>query len=241
MVKIQINESKNGEDAISYLLKSLDSLTSDLGGKIEKINCEQRSGFNLYCSRESENYFRSEIEDKIADLIVINYKYKFFKRKICPVGLSKYETELLYTALISADIEEDKKYALRRLKSCDNYYIDGFFNFKLRPLKNKWKEIASYIPIVFSGKQLEDFVAFLVSEKHGKRVVVKNGKVYDLYYNLLKKSALLDGKGDVVREVLLSSSSSVEVLSQLNQEEEKYLRLFFGKRVSFLKGSLKNG
>lgn len=241
MVKIQINESKNGEETISYLIKSLDLLTSDLGGKIEKIDSEQRSVFILYCSDECENYFRSEIEDKIADLIVINYKYKFFKRKIRPVGLSKYETELLYTALISADIEEDKKYVLRRIKSCDNYYIDGFFNFKLKALKNKWKEISTYIPIVFSGKQLEDFVAFLVGEKQGKRVVIQNGKVYDLYYNLLKKSALLDGKGDVVREVLLSSSSSVEVLSQLSKEEEKYLRLFFGKRVSFLKGSLKNG
>lgn len=241
MKRIKVSDSTSGEDGISYLLKSLAPIASDLGGKIVGLNCEQRVGFKLFCREDRLDYFKSETEDKIADVLAIKYKYEFFKRKIHPVGLSKYETELLLTALISADIEEDKRYVLRRIRGLGEYVLDGTFNFKLRALKNKWKEIVSYIPLVFSSKQLEEFVAFLMSEKRGKRVFVQNGKVYDPYYNTLKRSSLLDGEGDVIREVLLSSGGTVEVLSQLTKEEEKYLRSFFGRRVSFLKGSLKNG
>ena len=241
MKQIKVTDSTKEEGSISYLLKSLASLASDLGGEIVKIESEQRVGVKVFCKAEHEDFFRSEIEDKIADVIVVKYKYEFFKRKIHPAGLSLYEIELLITALISADIEEDKRYILRRLRGQTDYVLDGFFNFRLQALKNKWKEIVSYIPVVFSAKQLEDFVAYLVSEKRGKRVLVQNGKVYDLYYNPLKKSALLDGKGDLVREVLLSSGGSVEVMSKISKEEEKYLRSFFGRKVSFLKGSLKNG
>lgn len=237
MKEIKISERSSEEDGIDYLLKSLAPLASDLGGKIDGFKSEHRVGFKILCRSERVEFFRSEIEDKIADVFVVKYKYDYFKRKIHPVGLSAYEVELLLTALISADIEEDKRYALRRLKGQSEYVLDGFFNFKLRALKNKWKEIISYIPVVFSGKQLEDFVAFLVSEKRGKRVLVQNGKVYDLYYNPLKRSVLLDGKDDVVKEVLLSAGSSIEVLGEISKEEEKYLRSFFGRRVSFLKGS----
>ncbi|MBQ7373114.1 MAG: hypothetical protein IJW64_00935 [Clostridia bacterium] len=241
MERIKVSDSNSGEDGITYLLKSLAPLASDLGGQIERLKPTQRTGFKVLCKSDRADFFRSEIEDKIADVLAIKYKYEFFKRKIRPVGLSKYETELLLTALISADIEDDKRYILRRLRGQYEYVLDGIFNFKLKPLKNKWKEVVSYIPIVFSGKQLEEFVAYLVSEKRGKKVLVQNGKVYDLYYNLLKRSSLLDGKGDVVREVLLSCGAGVEVLGQISKEEEKYLRLFFGCKVSFLKGSLKNG
>ena len=241
MKEIKITEKSREEDGIDYLLKSLAPLVSDLGGEIVSFKGEHRAGLKVFCKSERVEFFRSEIEDKIADVFVVKYKYDFFKRKIHPVGLSSYEVELLLTALISADIEEDKRYVLRRLKGQEVYVLDGFFNFKLQALKNKWKEIISYIPIVFSGKQLEDFVAFLMSEKRGRRVLVQNGKVFDLYYNPLKRSVLLDGKGDVIKEVLLSAGSSIEVLGKISKEEEKYLRSFFGRRVSFLKGSLKNG
>ena len=81
-------------------------------------------------------------------------------------------------------------------------------------------------------------MAYLVGEKKGKRVIVKDGNVFDLNYNLLKKSALLGRGEDVVKEVLLSASGNVQVFSGLTAEQEKYLKGFFGGRIAFLKGSL---
>ena len=103
---------------------------------------------------------------------------------------------------------------------------------------NKWQEIISCLPPYFTSKQLDDFIAYLIGEKRGKKIIVDSKSVYDANYSLLERSKLLDGKGDLVREVLLSSSGSVEVFSGVDERVVCYLKRFFGRRISFLERSL---
>lgn len=233
MMKIEISDLDREEGGIDYVAQSTKALAVDLGGELQIFKGDGRVGLYLSCPQKYQDLLRSEIESKVADVLAIKHKYSFLKRKIRPTGLTDYQTEILYASLISADIEDDKRYILRRLRGLENYYIDGVYNFKLRPLKNKWKEIIAYIPLFFTQNQLFDFTRYLVGEKRGKKVIVKEGKVFDVNYNLLQKSRLLGETEDVVKEVLLSASGSVQVCSRLSQEQEKYLKGFFGKKVNF--------
>ena len=76
---------------------------------------------------------------------------------------------MLLTLLISADLDDDKKYCAQKLKGFNELSVDGMFNFRLKPLKNKWKEIAEYMPSYFSTSNLKEFVAYLLEGKK-KRV-----------------------------------------------------------------------
>ena len=233
MVKIKITDTERQSGGIDYTAKSIAPLVGDLGGEMQTFKGFGRAELTVSCPERYQDLFRSEIESKVAEVLAISHKNAFLRRKIHPAGLSGYQMEILYTAVISADIEDDKRYILRRLRGLENYHLDGVYNFKLRPLKNKWKEIAGYIPMVFSHKQLVDFVAFVAGEKRGKRVIVKDGKVFDGNYNLLQKSVLLGERVDIIKEILLSASGSVQVSGKISQEQEKYLKGFFGKRVNF--------
>lgn len=238
MIKIEISDLDREEDGVNYVTQTLGALAFDLGGEMQTFKDTSRVGAIVTCPEKYSDLLRSEIENKVADVLAIRHKYSFLKRRFHPAGLSDYQAEILYTAIISADIEDDKRYILRRVRGLENYFIDGVYNFKLKALKNKWKEILAYIPLFFTQNQLFEFVAYLVGEKKGKRVIVKDGNVFDLNYNLLKKSALLGRGEDVVKEVLLSASGNVQVFSGLTAEQEKYLKGFFGGRIAFLKGSL---
>ena len=179
--------------------------------------------------------FRRSLEDKIADVIAVNYKYEYFKRFIRPSGLTAVEYDLLLSALIAADIEEDKRYVLSRLSA--PYAIDGSFLFLMKPLKKKWKEVVGYVPSYFNERELKDFIAYIVGEKRGRRVYVAHGGVFDGHYNKLFRSSLAGG-GDIrtVKEVLLSSSGEVELDCKLKEVEEYYLKEFFGDKIFFRKG-----
>lgn len=203
-----------------------------------------RVGLYLTAPREFFRPASLELCDKIADVIAIGYKYDFFCKKIKPSGLSERYKELLIASLISADLDDDKRFVKSQIQKTENFCgdssenfcfaIDGFFNFRLPALKDKWGEVAEYVPDYFSLRELNDFISYLLCEKKGKRVIIDGKKVYDRRLNRLKRSTLLGG-GEcvVVKEAILSGAGEVELKSPPAAEDEKLLREYFGDKVYF--------
>ena len=239
MSEIKVTESSIKSKNVIYVYESLLAVSSQLGCKQELRGGKNRFELLLSVPEAYEELIKSEVEDKIADVIAVNYKYSFFKRNVAACGLSQIEKELLLTALIAADIDEDKKYAVKKLKSFTEYALDGIFNFRMKPLKEKWLDIISYIPPGFQSGQLKDFIAYLIKDKTGKKVYFDSGNVYDKRYNLLKRRELLTGDSGelpLVKEILLSGAGEVELGSRINECDEKYLKEFYGDRVLFRNG-----
>ncbi len=239
MNEIIITESSLKCSNIVYISQALSVVVNGFHGRAELKKGKNRCEYRLIVPKEYHELMRAEIEDKIADVIAVNYKYVFFKKNIKTSGLSPSEYELLLTALISADIDEDKRYIVKKLKSFSEYSIDGIFNFRMKPLKEKWKEILLYIPSVFPLGGLKDFITYLIKDKIGKKVYFENGNVYDKRFNLLNRKNLLGENSleyGAIKEILLSGAGEIELGSKLNEKEEKYLREFYGERVIFQKG-----
>lgn len=237
---IRVSDSSANKSNLIYIHNAVCELLGQVGGK-SKADCDdKRSVISFSVDEPYALYLKGEIEDKIADIICVNYKYKYFKKNINPVGLNDFEYELLLTALISADIDDDKKYVINKIGRFDEYSVDGTFNFRMNALKEKWKDVAEYIPPYFESGQLKDFIVYLVKEKKGRRVFVEDDKVYDRHFNRLTRCFLTNGDfgdGYVIREVLLSGSGEVELTSPVNKTDEFYLKEYFGDKIFFRKKS----
>lgn len=238
MKKIEVTESVGEESSILYISTSLQELVSDFGGEISFAKTQGRCKLIVKCPAQFYDLYKSEIEGKIGDVIAIKYKHVFLKRYLRTIGLTPYENEILHVAIIAADLEEDKRYTVRKLRAFDDFSIDGIYNFRLQPLKNKWKEVVSFMPFFFTSSQLCDFVSFILGEKRGKKVLIEGDRVYDSNFNRLTRSSLITDSFDVVKEALLSHCASVEVVKSVSSREEKELKRYFGARVCFLDGSL---
>lgn len=235
MREIKVTESGDGADNIGYVGRGLAGFLSDFDGDAKVSLGDKRSTLTLRINKEYGDVFRGEVEDRIADVIAVRYKYSYFRKYVRFDGLGEFESELLRAALIAADLDEDKKYIIRRLRNFDEYAIDGIYNFRLAPLKRKWNDIVGYVPSYFTDGQLTDFVKYLLGEKRGKRVMVEDGAVYDSSYNKLERISLTDGgeDGAIIREVLLSASGKVSVRGKIPPLDEKYIRLFFSSHAVF--------
>ena len=235
---IKISDEDNKLSGVKYIAATLAEAIKDAGGSYEISGGGARQTLVIFVADKYEDYLRSETEDKIADVITVGYKYDYFKKGIPAAGLKPFEREILYSALIAADIDDDKRYVIRRIRTLKDYALDVIFNFRLTPLKHKWEEVIGYIPSAFTSGQLKEFVRFLVGEKRGKKAIVRNGLVYDGNYNLLERSRLLPAlpcknEGKILREVILSASGRVEVGSEIPEADRRYLRDFYGGRISF--------
>lgn len=237
MTKIIITENDYNQNNLLYIQSVMGELFSHADCSVRFGELSGRASLSITCPEYYADIVKAETADKIAEIIAIKYKYDYFKNCIKTVGLKTIEKELLYAGLIAADFDEDKKYAFDKLKSYEDMAIDGIFNFRLQPLKDKWKDVVQYIPAGFMNTQLKEFISYLVKSKK-KRVYIDCGKVYDWHYRMLKRSSLLDGDSiKIVREVLLSNCGEVELNGEIPNEDEYYLKEFYSDKIIFARNS----
>lgn len=220
---------------IVYTYSGLSEVLSGTARKFSAYSSGGRAVLEIAVDNGYGEMLRAEIEDKVADVIAINYKYKYFAKKVHPYGLNEVEQGVLLSALISADVEEDKRYVIKKLEG-DEYSVDGVFNFRLTALKNKWAEVVGYVPKTFDGERLKDFIAFLLDEKRGARVFVDKGKVFDKHFRRMTRSFLTGrqyGADKLVNEVLLSGAGEVELLTALPTDVEDFLMEYLGSKIIF--------
>ncbi len=237
MTEICITDGIGGFNGLKYIKDAVAEITAKTGAEARLTPQGARNRLCFNCPEYYSDILHAEVADKIAEVIAVGYKYEYFKTAVKVAGLSETEREILLASLIAADLNEDKKYAFDRVKHIKEAAIDGVFNFRLKPLKAKWKDIAEYMPSCFVGEELKAFVSFLVENKK-KRAYIDDCKVYDNYYRRLKRCSLLGGgEGEIIREVLLSNCGEVEIRGNLPETDEKYLKEFFGDRVYFTQNS----
>ncbi len=232
-----INECSQKSKNLNYIINTTHDLFCQLNVRTKLTHEDERATLNLNFNEEHKNIVTEVLLDKIADIIVVNYKYDYFTRYIRTCGLTSLDYEMLIASLISADLDEDKRYILKGNLDLTDFSIDGYFNFRLKPLKEKWTEIVGYIPIYFTLERLNDFVSYIVTEKRGKRCYIYNNKVYDSHYNRMQKGFLTKNieSGTVAREVILSGFSEAELNTKLSETDQKYLTNFLGDKIFFKK------
>lgn len=236
MAKICVTENKKSGDNLCYLQTSLVEILNNSEYTLKNNVVEDRARLTLTCPEYYADIIKMEICDKIAEIIAIKYKYEYFTKTIKVTGLNEEQKELLLVSLIAADLDDDKKYAYEKLKCLDEIAIDGVYNFRLRALKKKWEDVVGYMPNCFFGEQLKEFVGYLL-EHRKKRVYVDNGKVYDGHYRRLNRKALMPyDRLNVVREVILSNCGELEISGPIPEEDERYLKEYYGDKIIFSTG-----
>lgn len=235
MAIITVSDCAKNIKGAEYIASSVKELVSGAGGGASVIEAGGRVTVKINCPDRFKEVVRAETLDKVADVVAIYYKYYYFKTAVTLYGLTPTEKEILFTGLIAADLEDDKRYAFSRLGLKEEISVDGVFNFMLNPLKRKWADVASYLPARFRGEQLKDFMTYLL-ERKSKRVYVDCGRVYDWHFRRLKRSDLLSGENvKIVREVLLSNCGEVELSGNLPADDEKFIKEYYGDKVFFSK------
>ncbi len=233
MSEIVITENAQDKIGMEYIKNGL----SELSGRsfcniIEEVSGD-RIALKVTCNDSFFTAIKCEIIDKVAEVIAIKYKYDYFSQVIKVSGLDSTQRGILLASLIAADLESDKRYCVGKLKGLNEIAIDGAFNFRLKPLKKKWEEVAGYMPTVFISSQLKEFITFLLEDKNEK-VYITEGKVYDSHYKRLNRCRLLGGEGiEIIREVLLSNCGRIELTGKVPETDEKYLREFYGGKIIF--------
>ncbi|MBO4594883.1 MAG: hypothetical protein J5697_04200 [Clostridia bacterium] len=233
MARICVSENVYGQNNLLYVQSNVAELLRGANCKTELKKDGDRANLYIDCPDCYKEIISIEISDKIAEIIAVKYKYDYFKNAVKIAGISDDEKEILFASLIAADLPDDKKYVFGKIKGLYSVAIDGVYNFWLKPLKKKWSEIVTYIPLVFERRQLKEFVSYLLENKK-KRVYVDGEKVYDSNYKRLYRVDLLPAENvRVIREIILSNCGEIELFGVIPKDDEYYLKEFYTDKIIF--------
>ena len=176
-------------------------------------------------------------EEKMADILCIGYKYAALRPLVRPAGLGGEDREILLAAVIAADLAEDRRCVLTRLRraAAGEYTLDGFYRFRLADLREKWRGVAACVPGVFTRSRLADFMEYLLGAGRGK-VFLKGDAVFDARCRRLRRSSLIEGgpsEMNTLREIVLSGAGKVECLTAPGTRLENFLRRYYAGRAVF--------
>jgi hypothetical protein len=237
MAIITVSDKDFNQNNLYYVQNAVQEILNTTQSRYQIKRLGSRAVLTIDCPEEYSEIISAEVADKLADVVAINYKYEFFKKNVSVSGLSNTEYEILMASLIAADLDEDKRYSFEKIKGSIDVAVDGIYNFRLQPLKKKWADVVSYIPTGFMCTQLKEFISYLLENKR-KRIYIEEGRVYDCHYRRLKKCSLLGGdKVSILREVLLSNCGEIELSGSLPDDDEKYLKEYYGDRIVFSQGN----
>lgn len=212
-----------------------------IAASLAKAGASAQIGFEegrvRLCVTGEDASLRRLAEEKAADILCIGYKYAELAPLIRPAGLGEEDREILVAAVIAADLAEDRRCVLARLRRASGCEctVDGFYRFRLGDLRAKWRGVAACVPSVFTSGKLADFMEYLLGAGRGK-VFLKGDAVFDARCRRLRRSSLIEGgrsEMNTLREIVLSGAGKVECLSSPGPRQEDFLRRYYGGRVCF--------
>ena len=230
MEKITVTQSGAQSPYMSYLYGKVTDKFSFLPTDCGLETDGDRTTLVFRSERKYCPYIRNYTEENIADVIAVGYKYQYFSKNLFLPLLSAEEKDILITALVAADLPEDREYIKKQIRGFEEYCIDGMFNFRLHDLKTRWRGIAEYIPSEFTSASLESFLDFLIGENNGK-VFLKEGKLYDEDYRILSRSSLIGGRANPIREILLSGADNIYCFGSPDKSTKEFLKKYYGEKV----------
>jgi hypothetical protein len=135
-------DSKNFE-ASKTIYQTLKSQTAQHGSVVTCYEEFDKIFVLLACPDEEKPFTVSVVERCIIKVICNFYKEKFLTENLRIPTHENMSALAFRKALLSFDKETDFYLISKNLDLQKNFYLDSFYNFKLKQLREKWAELVS--------------------------------------------------------------------------------------------------
>lgn len=197
----------------SNWIYSIDEIIKSRLNNCNAVSAVSRIGKRVYCvfgcEKETKRIMIGLIKECIIETFEVFAKYDFIKSNLS-ISLSQLRYEILLRTLVAFDRENERKLLNRIVKIKEGMTLDGYFNFLLTELKERWLEICkltqSNKDYLFDDDTYNELVRFLISAINPK---IKKVTVFESN-NKYCISGYTDGG-----ELFLSASDGIQLMYYL--------------------------
>lgn len=226
-----------------HLIDFIDEKLSNNNFHFKFARCTtERNGFcdlTIACPKGFSNILKEKLKKILCDTICEKMKYDYFSKNISV----QFEKENLFKAFTKVytyfDIELEKAITIRAIYFPNVLNLDGFLNFRLNPLKQKWKEMCQLTnmssKVFLENDSFLELLKFLIKNLDYKQKVLiidfsDDCKFFDEKNSLLKVQKNIDLL-EVLQAIIEFSPKTLKIIDRTDNKQivSALCDLFFGR------------
>lgn len=242
MAGYYISTDKRYVSFFDLLLKRLEDVKEELNFFIVVREVCGRRYARIHCKKDNFDDVKLLIKDIFSDIILINYKYLFFKRNLNIRITDKQLENLFFTSVVLYDKEYDMNLLDIEAITREELTVDGIMRFSLNDLLVRWKNIAEILQDNFYSdsdrEAIYEFIKHIVYSMPSKAEevnVYRTGNGYVLMDNDGKNIADFDstGSGELVSRILFVNPTAINFRDPCDRQTMIFLKNIFNDRIRF--------
>lgn len=141
MFEFSIALSEQNAMSAKRLYKEIKSNASSFGAVVTSYSENGKIFIVVACEQIEKPRISFFICDAIADVITTDFKLDYINRNLHLPIHNQLNLDALKKALVVFDRETDRYIVTHNLKLNANFFIESFYDFRLKQLRSKWQEL----------------------------------------------------------------------------------------------------
>lgn len=230
MYEATVSVEKVNGHLLDYVKEQLTPCMSEIDGIVSEMDERNRNYFSLACADTYRFQVQRKLSDAVSQALTLGYK-NIFVRKLLRIDKNNFYQNVLVNTICIFDNEYDKQIVSRVVDVEKTLCLDGYYNFRLAPIKKKWQEITKLVSdnfyVLSDNTLIVEFLQYLMESTPSKckqLSVSVDGDKFVLY-----------GSGDKVIEPTLSmakiSSCEEEIMLNILWLKPKTVRIYHSRSL----------
>lgn len=238
MWEFSLNIKSENSSIVGKMFSNLKEYIEILDGF---VTLHEENGYTqiLIATKEEEmELAKRAITSCIIDIICNDFKLEYLNRCLIIPSQDKIGVLAFKKALVNFDSETDKFMIKRSLDLESDIYLESFYHFKLKSLKNKWNELVSLAnenrDYFLSNESFVDLLKFLVDNLdicEEEISIVKEEGGYRIYTDNTNYSRILINEENIVSSVIDLSPQKINLYFNENSGAINLLKQIFDDRI----------
>lgn len=227
-----------------FLYNSLKKYVGEVDGIITSYDEAGLVTIVIACSEAEKARLSYYVSACITDAICTYFKKEFLKKHLNVQLKNKISLVAFEKALLYFDKETDRYLVNKYLVLEKNLYLESFFEFKLKVLKNKWMELTKIAnensAYLLTDDTFVELLKFLIDNleiSHDEINVILENNAYHLLDENFKELDLDKNASDgswLVGNIIALSPRKINVYSDEENYELNLIGSVFEDRINFL-------
>lgn len=237
--------NNNNHDLFNFILDKLSEYVKQYDGIVTVLENNKYSNILIACNMYEKNRLVLFLQDILSESICCYYKKEYLENYLNICVSDIISKNAFISALLYFDKETDRYIVNKYLNIDKKINIDGFFNFRLQTLKQKWYELISIANqnevYLYSDDTFIELIKFLVDNIEVKSDVINIMSSDDSYDIFDEKFDKIQQNNKVCEENLIGlliafcpKSINIYCSEALSNKNKNLICKLFEKRVKFV-------
>lgn len=225
-------------DLAIHLLSSLKNAICQIGGVVTSHNEGQRICVLVAVSSAKRDEMEKLLSRHITQIICNHYKSYFLDKNLSLPSHDKMGTIAFKKALLNFDRETDYYMIQNNLSFDKDLYLESFYQFKLKALKDKWSELVALAnenrDYLISAEAFNDLLKFLVDNLdicEDNVDIIEENDGYKIYSGSKQYQNVVLDEESLISSIIDLSPQKITMYCSGANKTSRFLERLYDQRI----------